>query len=125
LNTNRGNTGVVAIVDDDDDVGEVLRGLLETVGYQVETYKSGNEFLAEARPGQLACLVVDQNMPNMTGLEMLTQLGSRGIAIPTLLITGSSDANLAKQALDLGVMKVLEKPMSPRELLTFISFSVG
>src|SRR6476646_2072858 len=74
LNTNRGHTGVVAIVDDDDDVGEVLRGLLETVGYQVETYKSGNEFLAEARPGQLACLVVDQNMPNMTGLEMLTQL---------------------------------------------------
>lgn len=120
----RGQTGIVAIVDDDDDVGDVLRGLLETVGYQVETYKSGAEFLADAQPAQLACLVIDQNMPNMTGLEMLTQLNIRGITIPTLLITGSSDPELARQALDLGVMRVLEKPMSPRELLRYISFTV-
>jgi FixJ family two-component response regulator len=125
LEMERGPGGIVAVVDDDDDVGDVLRGLLETVGYQVETYRSGTQFLSDAQPSRLGCLVVDQNMPQMTGLQMLSQLAERGIVIPTLLITGVHDAELARQALDLGVMRVLEKPMSTRELLRFISFSVG
>jgi len=51
--------------------GEVLRGLLETVGYQVETYRSAKQFLTHAQPSQLTCLIIDQNMPQMTGLELL------------------------------------------------------
>jgi FixJ family two-component response regulator len=115
----------IAVVDDDDDVGQVLRGLLETVGYQVETYRSGQQFLDAFKPAQHACLVVDQNMPQMTGLEMLTELDARGATLPTVLITGGEDPDLARQAIELGVMKVLHKPMSARELLRFISFSVG
>ena len=115
----------IAVVDDDDDVGQVLRGLLETVGYQVETYRSGQQFLDAFKPAQHACLVVDQNMPQMTGLEMLTELDARGTTLPTVLITGGEDPDLARQATELGVMKVLHKPMSARELLSFISFSVG
>jgi FixJ family two-component response regulator len=121
----RNSAAVVAVIDDDDDVGDVLRGLLETVGYQVETYRSGSQFLADASPERVACLVVDQNMPRMTGLDMVAQLVDRGIAIPTLLITGSNDAEIARQASSLGVMTVLEKPMSHHELLRFVSFSVG
>ena len=74
----RENETIVAVVDDDDDVGEVLRGLLETVGYQVETYRSAQQFLTNAQPARLACLIIDQNMPQMTGLELLKQLGARG-----------------------------------------------
>jgi FixJ family two-component response regulator len=121
----RENEPIVVIVDDDDDVGEVLRGLLELAGYQVATYRSGREFLANANLGQVACLVVDQKMPEMTGLELLTQLSSRGITPPSLLITGTHDEKIARQALDLGVMKVMAKPMETGELLRFISFSVG
>jgi FixJ family two-component response regulator len=120
----RENEAIIAIVDDDDDVGEVLRGLLETVGYQVETYRSAHQFLTNAQPAQLACLVIDQNMPQMTGLELLKQLGLRGITTPSLLITGAHDQDVARQALDLGVMQVLEKPISTGELLRFISFTV-
>jgi FixJ family two-component response regulator len=121
----REHEAIVAVVDDDDDVGEVLRGLLETVGYQVETYRSAREFLADAQPSQLACLVIDQNMPHMTGLELLQQLAQRGILTPSLLITGAHDQDVARQALDLGVMRVLEKPIPTGELLRFISFTVG
>lgn len=121
----RDTSSIVAVVDDDDDVGDVLGGLLETMGYQVETYRSGMDFLALARLDRLACLVVDQNMPRMTGLEMIERLSERGINIPALLITGVHDAEVERKAASLGVMTVLEKPMSHHELLRFISVSVG
>jgi FixJ family two-component response regulator len=119
------NSGVVAVVDDDDDVGEVLGGLLEAMGYQVETYRSGTDFLADARLERLACVVVDQNMPRMTGLQMIEQLADRGVTIPALLITGVHDAEVERKAASLGVMTVLEKPMSHHELLRFVSISAG
>jgi FixJ family two-component response regulator len=121
----KGNAGIVAVIDDDNDVGDVLGGLLETMGYEVETYQSGMDFLSDAKFDRLACLVVDQNMPSMTGLQMIAKLVERGINIPALLITGVHDAEVERQAADLGVMTVLEKPMSHHELLRFISVSVG
>jgi FixJ family two-component response regulator len=121
----RDNASIVAVIDDDDDVGDVLGGLLETMGYQVEIFRSGMEFLSAARFDRLACLVVDQNMPRMTGLEMIESLSDRGVNIPALLITGLHDAEIERKAARLGVMTVLEKPMSHHELLRFISVSAG
>jgi FixJ family two-component response regulator len=121
----KGNTGVVAIIDDDNDVGDVLGGLLETMGYQFATYRSATEFLSDDHIDRLSCLIVDQNMPNLTGLDMIARLSDRGINIPALLITGVHDPEVERRAASLGVMTVLEKPMSHRELLRFISVSVG
>lgn len=121
----RDNANTVAVIDDDNDVGDVLGGLLETMGYPFETYRSGTEFLSRARMEHLACLIVDQNMPQMTGLEMIARLVERGINIPTLLITGVHDPDVERKAAGLGVMTVLEKPMSHLELLRFISVSAG
>ena len=121
----RGNTNIVAVIDDDNDVGAVLGRLLETMGYPVETYTSGTEFLSDAQFDRLSCLVVDQNMPNMTGLEMIEQLSGRGVNIPCLLITGVYDAAVERKATELGVMTVLEKPMSHHDLLRFVSVSAG
>ncbi len=116
---------IVAVIDDDNDVGDVLGGLLESMGYQVEIYRSGTEFLSDAKLDRLACLVVDQNMPQMTGLEMIESLSKRGVSIPALLITGVHNTEVERKAANLGVMTVLEKPMSHHELLRFISVSVG
>src|ERR1700759_2046662 len=102
----RDNASIVAVVDDDNDVGDVLGGLLETMGHQVEIYRSGADFLASARFDCLGCLVVDQNMPSMTGLQMLERLSERGVDIPTLLITGIADAEIERHATALGVMTV-------------------
>ena len=86
----RENASTVAIIDDDNDVREVLGALLETVGYSVQTYKSGAAFLADPEHLQMACLVVDQRMPGMTGLQLLLELERRGVSIPALLITGAT-----------------------------------
>ncbi len=119
------NASTVAIIDDDADVGEVLGGLLETMGYQYEVYNSGMQFLADGRFDHLACLIVDQNMPRMTGLQMIERLAEQGVNIPALLITGVHDSVVERKAANLGVMTVLEKPMSHHELLRFISISMG
>jgi FixJ family two-component response regulator len=118
-------SGVIAVVDDDNDVSDVLGGLLESMGYQVETYRSGMEFLADAQMERLACVVVDQNMPRMTGLQMIEHLAERGMTIPALLITGAHDVEVERKAATLGVMTVLEKPISHHELLRFVSISAG
>jgi FixJ family two-component response regulator len=73
----------------------------------------------------MACIVVDQRMPRMTGLELLQELDKRGRQIPSLLITGVHDPVVDAAASRIGAMTVLEKPMSPQELLRFVQFTVG
>ena len=121
----RENASIVAIVDDDDEVRDVLRVLLESAGHSVETYKSGGDFLGNARLDEIACLVVDQRMPEMSGITLISTIAKRGLAIPSLLITGAHDAEIAREAEMLGAMTVLEKPLSSQELLRFVAFSVG
>jgi FixJ family two-component response regulator len=70
-------------------------------------------------------LVVDQNMPQMTGLQMIERLSQQGVNIPALLITGVHDIEVERRAAALGVMTVLEKPMAHHELLRYISVCVG
>jgi two-component system response regulator FixJ len=118
-----GNDTTVAIVDDDDDVGAVLQGLLELVGYNVATYRSGRQFLADAPLGHVSCLVVDQSMPDMTGLEVVAQLRAMGLTIPSLLITGCREETIGRQASDLGVMEVMDKPIETGNLLRLIARS--
>ena len=121
----RENASIVAVIDDDDEVRDVLRVLLEDAGHDVETFKSGRQFLATAALGRMACLVLDQRMPQMTGLELLRELDRLGRQIPALLITGMHDPEVAAAASTVGAMTVLEKPMSSQELLRFVAFTVG
>lgn len=121
----RENVGTVAIIDDDADVGLVLGALLENAGHSVQTYSSGAQFLDDPDHAESACLVVDQNMPGMTGLELLLELERRGIAIPALLITGAQDAAVAREADRLGAMTVMQKPVPSHDLLQFVAFSAG
>jgi FixJ family two-component response regulator len=106
----------IAIVDDDTGVRDSLRCLLEVTGHRVETYGSGAEFLAQADPRHLACLIVDQLMPHVTGLRLIEQLRRNGIGLPAVLITGGPADGLTKRAAELGV-KMLEKPLLVNDIL--------
>lgn len=110
----------VAIVDDDDAVRDSLRFLLEIAGYPVLTYGSAAEFLRHAPFAELSCLVVDQHMPEQTGLQLVSQLRSRGVTLPVMLITGSPSPDVVRQASELSVSQVLEKPLDDDVLLNFI-----
>jgi two-component system response regulator FixJ len=111
----------VAVVDDDDAVRDSLRFLLETAGFSVAVFGSAAQFLNEARPSDMKCLVVDQHMPDVTGLQLVTRLRSQGATLPIALITGSPSTELLRQAYELGVAKVMEKPLDDDALLDFIA----
>lgn len=101
----------VVVVDDDAAVRDSLAFLLEIAGYEVERFASGPECMAALRPALVACLVVDQHMPVMTGLEFLAALRRQGIQLPALLITGSPSPDLLARAAALNVRQVLSKPL--------------
>ncbi|MBN8899483.1 MAG: response regulator [Rhodospirillales bacterium] len=110
---------MVAVVDDDEGVRESLRFLLETAGFRVETFASGDQFLATCRRDR-ACLVVDQNMPQLTGIELLQRLRARGCNLQVALMTGSPSHDLTRRARELGAAMVLEKPLQDDALLQFV-----
>jgi len=112
--------GVVAIVDDDLAVLDSLKFLLEVIGYNVATYASARAFL-DNRAIVPACMIVDQHMPGMTGLELAETLLAEHAGIPLLLITGSPSAAIAARAARLGIENVLEKPPNEDELLQFVN----
>lgn len=113
------NQRQVAIIDDDDAVRNSLRFLLEVVGYPVAAFASAAEF-QRVDTANLACLILDHHMPEMTGLELADRLRADGVGIPILLITGSPSPAIVARAAELGIERVLEKPPSEEELLDFI-----
>jgi two-component system, LuxR family, response regulator FixJ len=110
----------VGVVDDDEAVRDSLQFLLETAGFSVVTFSSAAHFLSAARPDDLACLVVDQHMPELSGLQLVTRLRGQGVTLPIALITGSPSPDLVRLAHELGIVAVLEKPLDDDALLDFI-----
>jgi len=119
-----GDLNIVAIVDDDGDVRDVLDALLEQAGHTVRTYRSGQQLLDDPELGDVACLVVDQNMPGMSGLELLAALEMAGRTIPSLLITGVPDEEIAEEARAIGAIEVFAKPIDFTRLLQLVAYAV-
>lgn len=113
----------VIVVDDDGAVRNSLKFSLEIEGFAVRTYADGNALLnADAPHG--ACIVIDQNMPGMTGLEVLAKLRDRGVLTPAILITSHPNAALSKRAEASGI-PVIEKPFFGSALLEAIRAAVA
>jgi two-component system response regulator FixJ len=117
-------SSIVAIVDDDGDVRDVLEALLESVGHTVKTYKAGRQLLDDPELSDVACLIADQKMPEMTGLALLRELNATGRAVPTFLITGLPDARVSAEARDLGAIDVFTKPIDWEKLLKLVAYAV-
>ena len=109
----------IDIIDDDDAVRDSTRALLEAYDYyEVREYASADDFLRHSN-GDAACLLVDQHMPGMMGIELLEHLRAKGDQTPALMITGRSDPTLEPRAASIGV-KLLHKPLEEQRLLLFL-----
>lgn len=106
-------TGVIYIVDDDEDARESLVWLLESNGFKVSPHASAERFLLalqNADPAIPACLLLDHRLPSISGLELHTQLIKEGYLLPVAFITGYADVALAVQAIKQGAQDFIEKP---------------
>jgi len=110
----------VAIIDDDTAVLKALARLLRTRAFTVATFQSGQQFLA-AMPDPLPdCLILDFQMPGMTGLELQQYLARKGIRIPTIIITACDEAGMRERCTSAGAIAYLAKPVPQAALFAAI-----
>ncbi len=112
---------IIFIVDDDGNVRDGIRNVLEDDGQTVEDFPDCEAFLEAYRPGREACLLIDAYLPGMNGLELLQKLHGAGDRLPAIMITGNSDVPIAVQAMKAGACDFIEKPIGRVELLASIA----
>ena len=115
-------TPLVYVVDDDADVRDSLRLLLESVGIEVGAYDSADAFLEREDMGlnRACCLLLDVRMPGMGGIALLEHLRSRKALLPTIVITGHGDIPMAVRAMKLGAVDFVSKPYNHQVLLDLV-----
>jgi two-component system CheB/CheR fusion protein len=119
--TGSARSPVIFVVDDDSNVRDAIRSVLEEDGQIVEDYAACEAFIEAYRPGRDACLVIDAYLPGMSGLELLQRLRDAGHRLPAIMITGNSDVPMAVQAMKAGASDFIEKPISRSELLASVA----
>jgi len=110
----------VAIVDDDPAVLKALARLLSARSFVTRTYLSGPQFLFSLQDGVPDYLIVDLQMPEMNALELQHDLASRGIRIPTIIITAHDEAGMQERCKSAGAIAYLSKPVHDTELVMAI-----
>jgi FixJ family two-component response regulator len=108
---------LISIIDDDESVREAIRDLLESLGFTVEAFASAVDFLASPNIRDTSCLIVDVQMPRMTGVELHSHLVESGFAIPTILITAFPYDNVRAHVVAQGVICYLSKPLDEAALV--------
>jgi DNA-binding response OmpR family regulator len=111
---------LVYVVDDDDFARNGVAGLIRSAGLTAKTFASGEEFLAAPRPKMPGCLVLDVNLPGLSGLELQQELAKSGVQVPIIFLTGHGDIPMTVRALKAGAANFLTKPFRDQDLLNAI-----
>jgi FixJ family two-component response regulator len=118
-------SGPVLVVDDDAAVRNSLKFALEMEGFDVRAYANGPALLADRALASGGCLVVDQHMPGLTGIQLVDRLRDLSLDIPAILITAKANDDLRLSAALSGIRQVLEKPLEDGALLDGIRSALG
>ena len=115
---------LVRVIDDDDKVRRSWQFVLEGEGWQVKAYESAVRFLAEDDPAVPGCIVSDVRMPEMSGIELQTELKRRGNPMPLVLISAHADLEMAVKAVRDGAYDFLLKPVETERLIQTVSDAI-
>jgi len=115
----------VAVIDDDPDIREALRGLLRSVGLGVELFSSVQEFLAAFQRERPGCLVLDVRLPGRSGLDLQEELAKADIDFPVIFISGHADVPMSVRAMKAGAIEFLTKPVRDQDLLDAIQLAIA
>ena len=114
-------TPIVFVVDDDVSVRESLELLIDAAGWQSQTFACAQEFLAHPKALDApSCLVLDMNLPDLTGLDLKARVALDRVDMPTILISGYDDSGMTIQATKAGAVAFLAKPLDADVLLRAI-----
>jgi FixJ family two-component response regulator len=114
------DTPTVNIVDDDELVRASIQGMLKSVGLQSEAFATPQEFLGSQHSDGPSCLILDVQLPGLSGLDFQRELADAGFQIPIVFITGHGDIPMSVKAMKSGAVEFLTKPFRDEELLEAI-----
>ncbi len=115
---------VIAIVDDDPSVREGLTGLIRAAGWKAEAFASAQEFLDRLAPEAPSCLVLDLQMPGLSGLDLQKRMAEVGLEIPIVFLTAHGNIPASVKAIKAGAVEFLTKPFDEQELLQAIAEAI-
>ncbi len=116
---------IVFVVDDDESVRASLKLLIESIGYEVVTFKCAEDFLDSTPKEGPSCLILDIRLPGMSGFQLQEILVKSQIRIPVIFITGHDRDRMENEALQLGAVAYIRKPFDEQVLLDAISSLAG
>ena len=108
---------IVIVIDDDPDVREGIRALLQSVSLPSKAYASATEFFRSKLSDQTSCLILDVRLPGLSGLDFQAKLAKVRINIPIIFITGYGDIGMSVKAMKAGAVEFLIKPVREQDLL--------
>jgi FixJ family two-component response regulator len=111
---------MVFVIDDDALVRESVADLLNSAGFTVQTFGSASEFVQGQRPDVPACLILDVELPGLSGLDLQAELAKSGSEMPIVFLTGHGDIPMSVRAMKAGAVEFLTKPFGKQELLDAI-----
>lgn len=110
------NHPIASVIDDDESVRTAMSSLVRSLDWDVRLYASAEAFLASGIASNVACIISDVQMPGMSGLDMYRHLLEMGVTQPVIFISAFASDAVRRQALDLGAMCVLTKPVDGGEV---------
>ena len=116
---------IVFIVDDDESVREALAGLVRSAGWKVEMFASAREFLARPRADAPSCLVLDLQLPDLSGLDLQHHIAESQNDIPIVFISGHGDIPTSVKAMKAGAIEFLTKPLVEGDLLESVRQAIA
>src|SRR5215475_6654138 len=116
---------VVFVIDDDLSMRDSLKDLIGSAGLDVQAFASAQEFLTSPRPNAASCLVLDVNLPGLSGLELQQELAKGEAQIPIIFITGHGDIPMSVRAMKAGAIEFLTKPFHDEDLLNAVEQAIN
>jgi len=110
----------VYVVDDDLSVREAVGSMIRAAGLRAETFRTAHEFLSNTRASVPSCLVLDVELPGLSGLDLQQELGRANVQIPIIFLTGRGDIPMSVRAIKAGALEFLTKPIDDEVLMAAI-----
>ena len=114
-------TGFVYVIDDDPAIRRLVSSVLSSKGIRVECFESGKAFLDSAAPDQRGCLLLDVDLPQMSGIDIQQLLQQRNVHIPIIFLTGVADVDTSVAVMKRGAFDLIQKPFDKERLLRVVS----
>ena len=124
MRESRKSDALIAIVDDDASVREGLQSLIRSAGWRVETFVSAQEFLGRLGAEAPSCVILDLQLPGLSGLDLQQRMAKVGLEIPIVFLTGHGNIPASVQAMKAGAVEFLTKPLDEQKLLEAIQEAI-